>query len=302
MGPEPIFVCTANTFEFLLFFMPPLWRRIGDYMNEMKILEAAVASVRKYTDEVPKIAIILGSGLGDFADSIENAVSIDYADIEGFFTPKVPGHAGRLIIGDVCGIKVAALAGRFHYYEGHDIAAVVRPVRVLRMLGAERLILTNAAGGINTDYRVGDFMLISDHIGALIPSPLRGENLEELGTRFPDMTSVYSQNLRAAAKKCALDNGITVHEGVYIQAPGPQFETPAEIKMYRSWGADAVGMSTACEAIAARHCGYEICGISMISNAAAGMSGQPLTHEEVKAAANLASKNFAALVRSVVLA
>lgn len=269
-------------------------------MDEKKILEAAVASIRKYTDAKPEVAMVLGSGLGDFADTIENAVSISYSDIEGFFAPKVPGHAGRLIIGDVCGKKVAALQGRFHYYEGHDIVAVVRPVRVLRMLGAERLILTNAAGGVNFDYRVGDFMMLSDHIGCLVPSPLRGENLEELGLRFPDMTSIYSERLRNAAKVCGEKNGITVHEGVYIQAPGPQFETPAEIKMYRSWGADAVGMSTACEAIAARHCGYEVCGISMISNAAAGMTGRPLSHEDVNEATRLATENFATLVRSVV--
>jgi purine-nucleoside phosphorylase len=168
------------------------------------------------------------------------------------------------------------------------------------MLGAKRLILTNAAGGINYDYRVGDFMILRDHIGSFVPSPLKGANLNEFGTRFPDMTAVYSEELRSAAKKCAEENGITVHEGVYVQAPGPQFETPSEIKMYRTLGADAVGMSTACEAIAARHAGYEVFGVSMISNAAAGMSDNPLTHEEVKAAALLASKNFALLVRSVV--
>ena len=271
-------------------------------MNEMKILEAAVASIRKYTDAKPTVAIVLGSGLGDFASSIENAVSINYSDIEGFFAPTVHGHAGRLIIGDVCGKKVAALQGRFHYYEGHDMTAVVRPVRALRMLGAERLILTNAAGGINYDYRVGDFMLLSDHISSLVPSPLRGENLGQLGLRFPDMTSIYSADLRDAAKKCGEEKGIRVHEGVYIQVSGPQFETPAEINTYRLWGADAVGMSTACEAIAARHCGYEVCGISMISNAAAGMTGKPLSHEDVNEATALATEKFAALVRAVVSA
>jgi len=269
-------------------------------MNAKEKLERCYGAIRKITDFRPEVMLVLGSGLGGFADKIEKEISIPYSDIEGFPVSGVSGHAGVLHLGYVKGVRVAAMQGRVHYYEGHDMEDVVLPLRVIRMMGAETLILTNAAGGINKNYRVGDFMLIRDHISSFVPSPLRGENIESLGTRFPDMTSVYDKKLGNAAKKCAEKKWITLHEGVYLQTTGPQFETPAEIEMYRTLGADAVGMSTACEAIAARHAGYRICGISMISNAAAGMSGEPLTHEEVKAAADKAAENFSALVESII--
>ncbi len=252
------------------------------------------------TDFCPDVMLVLGSGLGGFAEKMKKEISINYSDIDGFPVSGVSGHAGVLHFGYIGDVKVAAMQGRVHYYEGHDMADVVLPLRVLRMMGAHTLILTNAAGGINKTYRVGDFMLLRDHIASFVPSPLRGANIDVLGVRFPDMTSVYDKELRETAKKCAAERNITLHEGVYLQTTGPQYETPAEIEMYRSFGADAVGMSTACEAIAARHAGYKICGISMISNAAAGMSGQPLTHEEVKAAADMAAANFAALVEALI--
>ena len=269
-------------------------------MNAKEKLNKCYESIRSKTDFCPEVMLILGSGLGGFADRMDTAISIPYSEIDGFPVSGVSGHAGVLHFGYVGGVRVAAMQGRVHYYEGHDMSDVVLPLRVIRMLGAETLILTNAAGGINKNYRVGDFMLLRDHISSFVPSPLRGENIDELGTRFPDMTSVYDSNIRDIAKKHAQEKRITLREGVYLQTPGPQFETPAEIELYRALGADAVGMSTACEAIAARHAGYRICGISMISNAAAGMSGQPLSHEEVKAAADMASAKFAALIEAII--
>lgn len=269
-------------------------------MDTKEKLNRCLGSIRLRTDFEPEVLLILGSGLGGFADRMEKEISIPYSDIECFPVSGVSGHAGVLHFGYVDGVRVAAMQGRVHYYEGHDMSDVVLPLRVIRMMGAKTLILTNAAGGINKNYRVGDFMLIRDHISSFVPSPLRGANIDSLGTRFPDMTAVYDKKLGDAAKKCAKEKWITLQEGVYLQTPGPQFETPAEIEMYRGFGADAVGMSTACEAVAARHAGYRVCGISMISNAAAGMSGQPLTHEEVKAAADKAAENFAALVEAII--
>ncbi len=269
-------------------------------MDSKEKLYICLESIRRQTDFVPEVMLVLGSGLGGFADRMEKEISIPYSDIECFPVSGVSGHAGVLHLGYIGGVRIAAMQGRVHYYEGHDMSDVVLPLRVIRMMGAKTLILTNAAGGINKNYRVGDFMLIRDHISSFVPSPLRGANIDSLGTRFPDMTVVYDKKLGDAAKKCAKEKWITLQEGVYLQTPGPQFETPAEIEMYRGFGADAVGMSTACEAVAARHAGYRVCGISMISNAAAGMSGQPLTHEEVKAAADKAAENFAALVEAII--
>ena len=269
-------------------------------MNAKEKLKRCYDSIRSKTDFVPEVMLILGSGLGGFADKIEKEISIPYMDIDCFPVSGVSGHAGVLHFGYVGGVRVAAMQGRVHYYEGFDMQEVVLPLRVIRMLGAKTVILTNAAGGINKNYRVGDFMLIKDHISSFVPSPLRGVNIDMLGTRFPDMTAIYDKELGNAAKKCASEKWINLHEGVYLQTPGPQFETPAEIEMYRGFGADAVGMSTACEAIAACHAGYKICGISMITNAAAGMSGQPLSHEEVKEAADKASADFSALVEAII--
>ena len=263
-------------------------------------LQNAVRAIRKITDFEPEIAAVLGSGLGAFADNVEKVCEIDYKDIEGFPTSTVPGHRGRFVFGYVAGKKVVIMQGRVHYYEGYDITDVVMPIRIMGMLGAKKLILTNASGGINESFKAGDFMMITDHISSLVPSPLRGMNIDELGVRFPDMTKVYSPKIREIIKKSAQENNIPLREGVYIQTTGPNYETPAEINMYRLCGADAVGMSTACEAMAARHMGMEIGGISCISNMAAGLNKVPLTHEEIKDTADRVSKQFEILITETI--
>ena len=260
-----------------------------------------VSYIRTLTDFTPSIAIILGSGLGGFAEKIDAEKIIDYGDIPTFPTSTVPGHEGRFIMGTVNGVKVIAMQGRVHFYEGYDMRDVVLPIRVMKVLGAKKLIITNAAGGINTSFSAGELMLISDHISSFVPSPLVGENLEELGTRFPDMSHVYSPRLLELARESAKELGILLHEGVYVQTSGPNYEPPAEIKMYKTLGADAVGMSTACEATAANHAGMEICAVSCISNLAAGISKTPLTHAEIKIAAEKAGADFEKLITDLII-
>lgn len=244
----------------------------------------------------PGVALVLGSGLGDYADGIEVVAELDYHDIEGFPVSTVPGHQGKYIFGYVGKVPVVCMKGRVHYYEGYNISDVVLPVRLMKLMGAEVLFLTNAAGGINTDFRAGDFMLIKDHIANFVPSPLIGENIDELGVRFPDMGNVYDKELRQVIKRTAALAGIQLQEGVYIQLTGPNYETPAEIRMCRTFGADAVGMSTACEAVAANHMGMKTCGISCISNMAAGITANPLTHKEVQDTADRVAPLFKQLV------
>lgn len=244
----------------------------------------------------PGVALVLGSGLGDYADGIEVVAELDYHDIEGFPVSTVPGHQGKYIFGYVGKVPVVCMKGRVHYYEGYNISDVVLPVRLMKLMGAEVLFLTNAAGGINTDFRAGDFMLIKDHIANFVPSPLIGENIDELGVRFPDMGNVYDKELRQVIKRTAALAGIQLQEGVYIQLTGPNYETPAEIRMCRTLGADAVGMSTACEAVAANHMGMKTCGISCISNMAAGITANPLTHKEVQDTADRVAPLFKQLV------
>ena len=260
-----------------------------------------VSHIRTLTDFTPEIAIILGSGLGGFAEKIDAEKIIDYRDIPSFPTSTVPGHEGRFIMGTLGKVKVIAMQGRVHFYEGYDMRDVVLPIRVMKVLGAKKLIITNAAGGINTAFSAGELMLISDHISSFVPSPLVGENLEELGTRFPDMSHVYSPRLLELARESAKELDILLHEGVYVQTSGPNYETPAEIKMYKTLGADAVGMSTACEAMAANHAGMEICAISCISNLAAGISKTPLTHAEIKVAAEKAGADFEKLITDLII-
>lgn len=259
-------------------------------------LTSCVKSVRERTDFEPKVAIVLGSGLGDYANDIRVECEIDYHDIEGFPISTVPGHAGKFIFGYVDKVPVVCMKGRVHYYEGYPISDVVLPARLMRLLGAEILFLTNASGGLNPDFGAGDFMLITDHISCFAPNPLIGPNIDELGTRFPDMTHVYDKELQNIIRGQAEANGITLKEGVYAQLTGPSFESPAEIKMLRTLGVDAVGMSTVVEAIAANHMGMKICGISCVCNLAAGMTENPLTHEEVQAAANEAAPKFKKLL------
>lgn len=265
-------------------------------------LETCLASVRKRTDFKPEVALILGSGLGDYADEIQIETTIDYTEIEGFPTSTVAGHKGRFVFGYVKNVPVVIMQGRVHYYEGYPMSDVVLPIRLMGLLGAKKLILTNAAGGINFDYRPGDFMLLKDHITTAVPSPLIGENIEELGPRFPDMSEVYSERMREIAIFCAKKLEIPIQEGVYVQFTGPNYETPAEIRMARSWGADAAGMSTACEAMAARHLGMEVCGISCITNLAAGMSKQALSHKEVQETADKVSVRFKELITELIQA
>ena len=237
-----------------------------------KKLEKCLKSIREKTDFKPEKAVILGSGLGDYAEKIKIEKIVKYTDIEDFPVSTVQGHKGQFVFGYVEDVPVVLMQGRVHYYEGYPMQDVVLPTRLMGMMGAKKILLTNAAGGVNPSFRPGDFMLIKDHITTAVPSPLIGPNIEELGTRFPDMSEVYSKKLQDIIRKSAKDCGIPLQEGVYVQLTGPNYETPAEIRMVRSWGADAVGMSTACEAMAARHMGMEVCGISCITNMAAGVS------------------------------
>lgn len=246
----------------------------------------------------PKVALVLGSGLGDYADEIKIHSTLDYHDIEGFPVSTVPGHKGRFIFGHVNEVPVVIMQGRVHYYEGYPISDVVLPARLMKLMGAEVLFLTNAAGGVNYDFSAGDFMLIKDHIANFVPSPLIGENMDELGTRFPDMSEVYDRDLRDIIKSCANNLNIDLKEGVYVQLTGPNYETPAEVKMCRVLGGDAVGMSTACEAVAANHMKMKICGISCISNLGCGMSDKPLNHLEVQEVADRVAPLFKQLLTS----
>lgn len=257
-------------------------------------------SVKQKIDLQPEVAIVLGSGLGDYADDIRVEAELDYHDIEGFPVSTVPGHAGKFIFGYVGGVPVVCMKGRVHYYEGYPMTDVVLPTRLIGMMGAKKLFLTNAAGGVNPNFKPGDFMMITDHITTGIPSPLIGPNIEELGCRFPDMSEVYSRRLREVIRASAEKCGIGLQEGVYVQFTGPAYETPAEVRMAAIWGGDAVGMSTACEAMAARHMGIEVCGISCITNMAAGISKQELNHKEVQETADRVAKSFKKLVTEII--
>lgn len=248
----------------------------------------------------PDVALILGSGLGDYADEMQVEESLEYSEIGGFPISTVAGHEGRFLFGYVKGVPVVAMQGRVHFYEGYPMSDVVLPVRLMGLLGAKTLILTNAAGGVNVNYKPGDLMMITDHITTAVPSPLIGPNLDELGTRFPDMSEVYDKGLRELIKRAARNTEVSIQEGVYMQFTGPNYETPAEIRMCRTWGGDAAGMSTACEAMAARHMGLRVCGISCITNLAAGMSNQPLNHKEVQETADKVSRQFKSLVTDTI--
>ncbi|MDH7484060.1 MAG: purine-nucleoside phosphorylase [Spirochaetales bacterium] len=248
----------------------------------------------------PRLAIVLGSGLGSLADSLHESKSIQYAAIPGFPRATAPGHAGRLVSGRLGSVPVLCMQGRFHVYEGWEPSQIAFPIRVMRALGVEIIILTNAAGGVNLDYRPGDFMLIRDHINLSGRNPLVGPNDETIGPRFPDMSKAYDLALREAAHQAAASLGTALHEGVYAWFLGPSFETPAEIRMARLLGADAVGMSTVPEVIAAVHCGLRVLGISCITNMAAGILDQPITSEEVLEISERRKPAFEALLRSIV--
>ena len=253
-------------------------------------------SVREKIDFKPEIALVLGSGLGNYGDSIEVAATFSYADIEGFPESTVEGHKGRVIFGYVKGVPVVCMQGRVHYYEGYPMTDVVLPTRLMKMMGAKVLFLTNAAGGLNYDFQAGDFMMLTDHIMNFVPSPLIGANIDELGIRFPDMSNIYKKDLQEIIRSTAKELGIKLQECVYIQLTGPNFETPAEVRMCRILGADAAGMSTAAEAVAANHMGMKVCGISCITNMGCGMLEQPLSHMEVQETADRVAVQFKELV------
>jgi purine-nucleoside phosphorylase len=263
-------------------------------------VQSAAARVRSTAATIPDVAIVLGSGLGGFASSLGNALSIPYGDIPNWPDANVVGHEGRLVIGEIAGRCVAALSGRAHFYEGHDLRTVTFATRVLGMLGVKTLILTNAAGGINTAFAPGDLMVIDDHINLLGSNPLVGPNDERFGVRFPDLTHVYSPRLRRVADDTAAAQGIALRHGVYAACHGPSYETPAEVRCLRLIGADAVGMSTVPEAIVARHMGIEVLGISCITNFAAGVLPQPLNHGEVLETAQRVRLTFIALLKGVI--
>ncbi len=251
---------------------------------------------RSVTDFEPRVGLILGSGLGGYARNMEVVKEIPYGDIPGFPVSTVQGHDGRFLLGYIGNVPAVVMKGRVHYYEGYSMEEVVMPVRLMKKMGIEILFLTNASGGMGEGFRVGDFMLITDQISSFVPSPLIGENVSELGERFPDMTHIYDTELMELIRKTAEEEEIPLQEGVYLQTSGPNFESPAEIRMYAALGADAVGMSTACEAIAARHAELRVCGISCISNMASGLSDEELSHLDVQAVADRRSGEFERLV------
>ena len=260
------------------------YKKSADYLRE------------RIGDLIPKTLMVLGSGLGFMGDVVEDPIAVPYGDIPNFKPSTAPGHKGQLVFGTLHGCPVAVMQGRMHHYEGYSYEEVSYAVRVLKLLGAETMIVTNAAGCVNTAWNVGELMLITDHIKIFMESPLRGPNVDEFGPRFPDATRLYTPALREVARRKAGELGVTLREGVYMYFPGPQYETPAEVRLARTLGADAVGMSTAPEVIVAGHCGMKVLGFTLLSNMAAGILDQPLTEGEVLAAANLAKETFSALV------
>ncbi len=264
-------------------------------------LQKCYEAFRAKIDFQPKVALVLGSGLGDYADSIAVEAVLDYHEIPGFPVSTVSGHKGRFVFGYVGAVPVVVMQGRVHYYEGYAMEDVVLPARLMKLMGAEILFLTNAAGGVNFDFSAGDFMMITDQIASLVPSPLIGPNEERLGLRFPDMSQIYNRGLCQIIREAAASLEIPLKEGVYIQLSGPNFESASEVRMCRILGGDAVGMSTACEAVAANHMGMKVCGISCISNLACGMTDQPLSHMEVQETADRVAPLFKSLITESII-
>lgn len=269
----------------------------GDQPARLDALEAAV---RARTDLVPQVGIVLGSGLGGLADGVGDAVAIPFSDLPGWPAATAPGHAGRLVLGRLGGTPVVLLQGRFHVYEGNDPGLVIQPVLLFGRLGARIVVLTNAAGGVHPGYGPGTLMLISDHLNLTGRTPLIGRNADAIGARFPDLVDAWSPRLRDRLREAGRAEGVPLEEGIYAGLLGPQYETPAEVRMLRGLGADAVGMSTVLECIAARWAGLEVCGVSLVTNAGAGYTGQPLTHEEVLAAGAEAGPRLARVIRRFV--
>lgn len=268
-------------------------------MDEMKRIDEAAAKVLAVCGKAD-IGVILGSGLGDYAEALEDAVKLPYSEIPGFPRSTVAGHAGMWCCGTLYGKRVVMMQGRFHYYEGYGMKDVTLPVRVMQKIGVKTLIVTNAAGGVNLGYHPGELMVIGDIFSMTAQNPLIGPNLDAFGPRFPDMSCAFDKELRALAHECANEQGFALHEGVYAQMTGPTYETPAEIRMLRTLGADAVGMSTVPEVIVARHGGMRVLGISCITNMAAGILDQPLNHAEVTETANRVKGQFRNLLDRII--
>jgi purine-nucleoside phosphorylase len=263
-------------------------------------VDQAAADIRRRCAALPETAIVLGSGLGDFSDTLLDAIATSYTELPHWPASNVVGHAGRLVIGNAAGKRIAALSGRVHFYEGHDLATVVFATRVMGRLGVRHLVLTNAAGGINTTLTQGALMIIDDHINMMGGNPLIGPNDDRFGPRFPDMSEVYSARLRKIADDAASTRGVPVAHGVYVAVPGPSYETPAEIDFFRKMDADAIGMSTVPEAIAARHMGMEVLGISCITNVAAGVGHHPIVHDDVIATGRRVRDSFISLLEGII--
>ena len=266
-------------------------------IDQPERIAALVDGVRRRTDVVPEVGIVLGSGLGGLADDLEDAVAIPFAELPGWPEATAPGHVGRLLLGRLGGRAVVMLQGRFHLYEGNDPGLVVQPMLLFRALGARVVVLTNAAGGLDPSFGPGTLMIMRDHINLTGRNPLIGPNADELGPRFPDMTEAWSPRLRAGLHAAAATEGVEMREGIYVGLTGPTYETPAEVRMLAALGGDAVGMSTVLECIAARWVGLEVCGVSLVTNAGAGYSGAPLTHEEVLEAGASAGPRLANVIR-----
>lgn len=267
--------------------------------TDIEQVQQAAEFLNGQLNQQPQIGLILGSGLGVLADEITSPYIISYKDIPGFPVSTVAGHKGQLVFGELEGQQVVAMQGRFHFYEGYDLQTVTFPVRVLKLLGVTSLIVTNAAGGVNKNFSAGDLMIIEDHINWLHSNPLMGPNAEEIGTRFPDMSLAYHPDLLATAEQAAADCQINIQKGVYLATSGPSYETPAEIRMMRTMGADAAGMSTVPEVISANHAGMKVLGISCISNLAAGILDQPLSHDEVIESTESVREDFLTLVKDI---
>jgi inosine/guanosine/xanthosine phosphorylase family protein len=268
--------------------------------GQLMRLDALAVSVRRRTDLIPAVGLVLGSGLGGLVSELTDAVIIPFADLPGWPPATAPGHAGRLLLGRLAGVPVAVLQGRFHLYEGNDPGLVVQPVLLFQRLGARVVVLTNAAGGLNPAWGPGTLMVIADHLNLTGRNPLLGPNADALGPRFPDLTDAWSARLRTALHAAGEAEGVRLEEGVYVGLAGPTYETPAEVRMYRQLGGDAIGMSTVLECIAARWVGLEVCGVSIITNPGAGYSGDPLTEQEVLAAAGTAGPDLARVLRRFV--
>lgn len=268
-----------------------------EYINKLR---ESCDYIKSKIKDVPEVGIILGSGLGSLAEEVQNKVEIKYEEIPNFPVSTVVGHAGQFVFGDLEGKKVIMMQGRFHYYEGYNMETVTFPIRVLKLLGLEKIIVTNAAGGVNTGFKPGDLMLITDHINLSGANPLIGKNLEDFGPRFPDMSEAYNKEFIKIASESAKKVGVQVVKGVYTMMSGPTYETPAEIRMVRAIGGDAIGMSTVPEVIVANHSGMKVLGISCITNMAAGILDQPLNHQEVMETSNMVKDMFKKLVREIV--